>query len=160
MLRQLEYYVGIIFLTTNLLQDIDHAFLSRIHIHLRYPDLSPSSRLSIWKDVLHQKPAFLEATNGQEHVRNGERSSPVPVHDTVPNELPEEDLLELARWRLNGREIKNVIKVGRLWCLYNKRPLSKSRLETVITLCGPGAVRKVSLSDEETGSRKRARLSE
>ncbi len=156
MLRALEYYAGIVFLTTNLLKDIDQAFLSRIHMHLKYPDLSVSSRLTIWKDILHQKLESFETKKTQEPTSDGEGNDGVPAHV----EISDEDLHKLAYWQLNGREIKNVIKVGRLWCLYNKYPLTRSRLEAVITICGPTAVRNSSLPDDETVPRKRARLDE
>lgn len=44
-LRVLEYYAGILFLTTNRVGDFDEAFASRIHISLYYPQLDlPSTR--------------------------------------------------------------------------------------------------------------------
>jgi hypothetical protein len=156
MLRALEYHVGIIFLTTNLLEDIDHAFLSRIHMHLKYPDLSTSSRLTIWKDLLSQKRDLLQTQNTKESTGGREVSNGIPAHV----EISMEDLSELARWQLNGREIKNILKVGRLWCQFNKYPLSRSRLETVITVCGPAARKAVTLGDTEAPSRKRARVEE
>jgi hypothetical protein len=156
MLRTLEYYVGIIFLTTNLLKDIDHAFLSRIHMHLKYPDLSTPSRLAIWKDILYRKPDFSETNNTQQPTSDGDGNGGI----LADVEISDEDLHKLACWQLNGREIKNVIKVGRLWCLYNKYPLRRSRLEAVITMCGPSVVGKVFLSDDETVPRKRARVEE
>jgi hypothetical protein len=39
-LRVLEYYAGILFLTTNRVGDFDEAFASRIHISLYYPELT------------------------------------------------------------------------------------------------------------------------
>ena len=36
-LRVLEYYAGILFLTTNRIGDFDEAFTSRIHMRLFYP---------------------------------------------------------------------------------------------------------------------------
>lgn len=38
-LRVLEYYAGILFLTTNRVGDFDEAFASRIHMSLFYPEL-------------------------------------------------------------------------------------------------------------------------
>ncbi|OAX78965.1 hypothetical protein ACJ72_06722 [Emergomyces africanus] len=60
-LRELEYYKGIIFLTTNLYETIDTAFRSRINLHLLF---SPSPRKraklfggSSWKDCPRWRPA-------------------------------------------------------------------------------------------------------
>ena len=35
-LRELEYFQGILFLTTNLLETIDRAFRSRVNVHLLF----------------------------------------------------------------------------------------------------------------------------
>lgn len=39
-LRVLEYYAGILFLTTNRIGGFDEAFASRIHMSLHYPQLT------------------------------------------------------------------------------------------------------------------------
>lgn len=46
-LRKLEYFEGVLFLTGNLVSNIDTAFHSRIDIHFEYPDLDKSSRLLV-----------------------------------------------------------------------------------------------------------------
>ncbi|CAG8981389.1 hypothetical protein HYALB_00009601 [Hymenoscyphus albidus] len=46
-LRQLEYYQGILILTTNRIGDCDPSFESRIHISLNYPDLGVGAREAI-----------------------------------------------------------------------------------------------------------------
>lgn len=43
----LEYYTGILFLTTNRIGDFDEAFASRIHLSLEYPKLNKESTESI-----------------------------------------------------------------------------------------------------------------
>lgn len=45
----LEYYSGILFLTTNRVGDFDEAFASRIHISLYYPELDKEKTLEIFK---------------------------------------------------------------------------------------------------------------
>lgn len=54
-LRVLEYYSGILFLTTNRVGIIDQAFRSRIHLSLYYPALDKDATLTIWK--MHLKNA-------------------------------------------------------------------------------------------------------
>lgn len=76
-LRTLEYYEGLMFMTTNRADNIDAAFQSRIHVSLHYPDLSDVSRRHIWAN-------FLE---GSEHA----------------NDITEQDLDELCTVQLNGR---------------------------------------------------------
>ncbi|KFA55622.1 hypothetical protein S40293_10012 [Stachybotrys chartarum IBT 40293] len=48
-LRVLEYYAGILFLTTNRVGDFDEAFSSRIHISLYYPELVEEYALEVFK---------------------------------------------------------------------------------------------------------------
>ena len=48
-LRVLEYYSGILFLTTNRIGTIDPAFKSRIHMSLKYPRLSQKITKEIWE---------------------------------------------------------------------------------------------------------------
>jgi hypothetical protein len=48
-LRVLEYYAGILFLTTNRVGIFDEAFKSRIHMSLWYPKLSEKSTKKVWQ---------------------------------------------------------------------------------------------------------------
>lgn len=48
-LRVLEWYAGILILTTNRVGEFDEAFRSRIHISLYYPRLTRTSTEDIWK---------------------------------------------------------------------------------------------------------------
>jgi hypothetical protein len=83
-LRTLEYYQGILFLTTNRVGQIDNAIASRIHFKIKSTDLSPEQRRQIWKDFLS------EATTAQ-----GE-----PVYSRGGLEF-------LVQKKLNGREVKS-----------------------------------------------------
>ncbi|KAI1815510.1 hypothetical protein GGS20DRAFT_576164 [Poronia punctata] len=48
-LRVLEYYSGVLFLTTNRVGDFDEAFASRIHVSLYYPELGRKETLEVFK---------------------------------------------------------------------------------------------------------------
>ncbi|GKU02793.1 atpase family aaa protein 3b [Fusarium langsethiae] len=87
-LRQLEYFQGILFLTTNRVETFDEAFQSRIHIALRYDNLDSKAKRTIFKMFLDrvQKLGKLKV-----------------------EPLTEEDLTALSKKDLNGREIKNVV---------------------------------------------------
>lgn len=54
-LRLLEYYKGIMFLTTNLWQTIDEAIESRIQVHLKFPVLDHVARSQIWQNFLQKQ---------------------------------------------------------------------------------------------------------
>ncbi|RMJ18392.1 hypothetical protein CDV36_001928 [Fusarium kuroshium] len=51
-LRQLEYYSGILILTTNRVGVLDEAFKSRIHVSLAYPTIELKATLDIWDGIL------------------------------------------------------------------------------------------------------------
>ena len=51
-LRKLEYCEGIMFLATNRVSEFDPAILSRLHLILRYENLSRHARNKIWGQLL------------------------------------------------------------------------------------------------------------
>ncbi|OTB20535.1 hypothetical protein K445DRAFT_72134 [Daldinia sp. EC12] len=85
-LRALEYYGGILFLTTNRVNTFDEGFKSRIHVPIRYTDLNSESRLQIWRNLCSRVPGGVDVN--------------------------EAELKELSEHDLNGRQIKNVIKAA------------------------------------------------
>ncbi|KAJ5885853.1 hypothetical protein N7504_011689 [Penicillium tannophilum] len=110
-LRLLEYFQGILFLTTNRVETFDDAFQSRIHVALRYGDLAPKAKRSIWK-------MFLERVRGIEGVQTAEFS--------------ENDFDVLARHTLNGRQIKNSVRTAQALAVNEKTPLSMDHIKRVL----------------------------
>jgi AAA+ superfamily predicted ATPase len=53
-LRTLEYYGGILFLTTNRTGDVDEAFRSRFHVALHYGHLERQQSAEIWRTNLRR----------------------------------------------------------------------------------------------------------
>jgi hypothetical protein len=117
-LRELEYFKGIIFLTTNLYSTIDAAFRSRVNIHLVFQSLPFTSRLLLWQKFLSRLP-------GPE----------------VQAKVSKKDMDELAKWELNGREIKNAIKTVRTWCVCKGFEMNLVRLESGINVTAPQALK-------------------
>ncbi|KAM5474283.1 hypothetical protein MauCBS54593_001857 [Microsporum audouinii] len=128
-LRELEYYRGVIFLTTNLYDTIDTAFRSRINLHLLFKTLSPSARLQVWAKFLERLPP-LPATAGRKEEKS------------VLHDLSEEDLKELSMWQLNGREIKNAVKMVKSWCDQKGYDMTLSRMESGIKVSAPQATKR------------------
>jgi cytidylate kinase len=108
-LRRLEYYRGIMFLTTNRIRSFDEAFRSRIHVAIQYPDLDTKARQSIWTNFLRR---------AKETYRYGVDFEEAQV----------EGLAELA---LNGREIRNIVKSAQLLASRSKESLKKKHVEIV-----------------------------
>lgn len=89
-LRLLEYFQGILFLTTNRVETFDDAFQSRIHVALRYGDLATKAKRSIWK-------MFLERVKAIEGVQTAV--------------FTEDDYDKLSRHTLNGRQVRESLCV-------------------------------------------------
>ncbi|KAF7519891.1 hypothetical protein G7054_g12948 [Neopestalotiopsis clavispora] len=89
LLRVLEYFEGIMFLTTNRVETIDDAFKSRVHLSLSYPKLDVAARLQLW-------------TSGLTRACRGQK----PIWATM------KALMKLASANVNGRNIKNIIRLG------------------------------------------------
>ena len=51
-LRTMEYYQGIMLLTTNRVTEFDLAALSRIHLKVKYDDLKSVVKSEIWRNFL------------------------------------------------------------------------------------------------------------
>ncbi|EGR51376.1 uncharacterized protein TRIREDRAFT_75247 [Trichoderma reesei QM6a] len=103
-LTKLEYYQGILFLTTNRAASLDHAFQSRVDLFLPYSDLTTAARRKVWQN-------FIMRAGGE--ARFG---------------VTQEDYDRLAELKLNGREIKNLIKSARLLNMKSGRPVTTDRL--------------------------------
>lgn len=90
-LRLLEYFQGILFLTTNRVETFDDAFQSRIHVALRYGELTSKAKRAVWKTFITK----VREIDGVE----------VAV-------FKETDFDKLAKHNLNGRQIKNAVRTA------------------------------------------------
>jgi SpoVK/Ycf46/Vps4 family AAA+-type ATPase len=52
LLQRLERYEGLVVLATNLLNNVDPAFLRRLHVIVEFPIPAPPERLRIWSQTL------------------------------------------------------------------------------------------------------------
>lgn len=80
-LRLLEYYEGVLFLTSNRAHKIDEAFYSRISLSIHYPNLSEENRRQIWRGLL-------------------DLYGMKDIDETV-----------LSKYDMNGRHIKGVLRI-------------------------------------------------
>ncbi|KAK4445674.1 hypothetical protein QBC34DRAFT_412900 [Podospora aff. communis PSN243] len=55
-LRKLEYFQGVLILTTNRKDDFDDAFKSRIHVTISYQPIPHQGQIKIWKALLESNP--------------------------------------------------------------------------------------------------------
>ena len=100
----LEYYSGILILTTNRVGSFDEAIKSRVHLALYYPPLDSVQSLKVWKmnldnlDECNKSPDFTLRTRFdrkdiEEYAESHWRNTP-----------------ESGRW--NGRQIKNAFQAA------------------------------------------------
>lgn len=101
-LRLLDYYQGILFLTTNRCDVLDHAVLSRVMLKLAYPDLDRDAREVIWKSMF--EAAGLELTDGS--------------------------FAKLAENVINGRQIRNLTRLAKI--LHPQGTISLDEIQAVL----------------------------
>lgn len=101
-LRILEYYSGILFLTTNRVGAIDDAFRSRLHLTLYYPKLTEKQTVKIWKNNLDR----LKTIN-----KDREERKLLPIDFDKRKILKWVELnWEVLQW--NGRQIRNAFQTA------------------------------------------------
>jgi SpoVK/Ycf46/Vps4 family AAA+-type ATPase len=125
-LRTLEYYEGILFLTTNRVDNIDAAFQSRIHLSLAYPDLTPASRRQVWSNFINKAA---KTSHASEFKDTGDKSTATAI---ARPDFSDEDLDRLCNFKMNGREIKNVLKTAQLLATMKEEGLTVKHIETVM----------------------------
>ena len=125
-LRLLEYYQGVMFLTTNRISAFDAAFQSRIHLTINYPKLNLASKRHIWRTFV--RPAA-KPQSQQDEPANDTSQSPSRRYSA---NISDHSLDELAQLDLNGREIKNIVKTARLLASRKKTALEVEHIHTVL----------------------------
>ena len=120
-LRLLEYFRGIMFLTTNRVEQFDPAFKSRIHLAMRYKDLTEEARVEVWRNFVGKVPGELVE---------------VDLLETVDGQEPGVMILARTWSGVNGREIKNAVKTGLRIAGRREAKLSRGILEGVLQLGG------------------------
>lgn len=111
-LKELEYFSGIVFLTTNRLASFDHAMKSRIHLALSYDAPGKELRRQLWRQSLSNVPS--EERNSLDDL------------DVVAEKLAERNL--------NGREIYNTLNTARTIARFKKTELQVSHIESVLNV--------------------------
>ncbi|KAJ5703871.1 ATPase AAA-type core [Penicillium malachiteum] len=126
-LRALDYFQGILFLTTNRVGSFDEAFMSRIHVQIGYDPLDEDSRQKIW-DGYFQK---LDSN----HEDGGEK---IEYSMSAKEYVEVKEDLRILEW--NGREIRNAFQTAvALACFEakskNRTPkLTDKHLAQVVTM--------------------------
>lgn len=97
----LEYYTGILFLTTNRIGDFDEAFASRIHMSLYYPELDELKTKKVFKlnlDLIQER-----------FDRQGRK---ITYDASSIEDFAEQHYREHVYSRWNGRQIRNACQTA------------------------------------------------
>ncbi|SMR55296.1 unnamed protein product [Zymoseptoria tritici ST99CH_1E4] len=109
-LRRMEYFRGMLFLTTNRVGQIDDAFMSRIHVAIGYESLTPEIRRKVWTSFFDK----LER----------ERADKIVIGENAKKYVLEDKSVQNIN--LNGREIRNALQTAITMaeheCLAKKKP--------------------------------------
>ncbi|KAF2729184.1 hypothetical protein EJ04DRAFT_568860 [Polyplosphaeria fusca] len=98
-LRVLEYYGGVLILTTNRIGEFDEAFRSRIHVSLYYPPLDEEANRGIWEMNLKRVQEADKVVVDEEEIR-----------EFYEGRWSETEERKGFRW--NGRQIKNAFQTA------------------------------------------------
>lgn len=104
-LRLLERHKGIMFLTTNRITSLDTAFESRISVVAKYDKLELEARYQIWQNLL-------EAAN--------------------ITTLEIDDIIKLSQREINGRQIKNSIRMSQALAVDSQETLNIEHFDIVM----------------------------
>ncbi|KAK0661355.1 hypothetical protein DIS24_g2496 [Lasiodiplodia hormozganensis] len=97
----MDYYTGVLFLTTSRIGDFDEAFTSRIHISLYYPELSQAKTESIFK---------LNMDMIQERFRQNGRK--IRIDTFAIGSFATKHFSDHPEARWNGRQIRNACQTA------------------------------------------------
>ncbi|KAK3322849.1 P-loop containing nucleoside triphosphate hydrolase protein [Apodospora peruviana] len=110
-LREVEYYQGILFLTSNRVGKFDDAIVSRIHVVIHYKGLDDEYREKIWNQFFDK----LES----------ERGTTMRIDRSAKRDVLENKRMVEMKW--NGREIRNAFQTAVVLAEY--RFLTEPRAE-------------------------------
>ncbi|KAI0402854.1 hypothetical protein F4802DRAFT_617286 [Xylaria palmicola] len=118
-LRVLEYYSGILFLTTNRVGTIDEAFKSRIHLSLYYERLRKDQMLKIFNINL-RKLREIEADKTKELRYTTIKEAELIIEDSKIIKFAKDHWKITPRHgRWNGRQIRNAFQIAASMARYD-----------------------------------------
>ncbi|PQE27770.1 hypothetical protein CJF31_00009998 [Rutstroemia sp. NJR-2017a BVV2] len=117
---------GILLLTSNRVGTFDEAFKSRIQLALRYENLTENQRQKVWKNFIERLGDiyFTPLINN------------APTDSELPPNIAElrANLPRLAKYDMNGRQIRNAITTARQLALFKKKSMGYTELKHVIDI--------------------------
>tara|TARA_R110002060_G_scaffold73637_1_gene82612 strand:- start:327 stop:773 length:447 start_codon:yes stop_codon:yes gene_type:complete len=106
----MEYYEGLLFMTTNRFSHLDTAFSNRIHATIEYKFHDKPARKNIWRQVLQDnirllsRPAATTSPESESANQNAQYKLGLNVSDMACDIL--------ADLHCNGRNIRNIVRAA------------------------------------------------
>ncbi|KAF9886477.1 hypothetical protein FE257_011384 [Aspergillus nanangensis] len=120
-LRVLEYYDGILILTSNRIGTFDSAFKSRFQLAVHYPALDVAGRYEIWLN-------FINGLGTSKAIPSGGKLKSTHVNvDGLKEKID-----QLAAVELNGRQIRNTVRTALQLAHFREETLDYRHFDRVI----------------------------
>lgn len=116
-LRRMEYFKGLLFLTTNRVGQIDDAFISRVHVAIEYQPLNEETRRKVW--------------NGFFRKLVSDRAGRIQIAPDAKKWI----LDTTSETQLNGRDIRNALQTAITLAEFESEedPEYNASLATIVT---------------------------
>lgn len=112
-LRELEYFDGVLFLTTNRPGSLDEAFQSRIHITIGLPELDAKNQLDVW--TIFVKDLDID------------KAEKIDILKFVDEDIKKNG-------NLNGRQIRNAVRTALAIAAQKGDRISKDHVRDVLEI--------------------------
>lgn len=154
-LKILEYYNGMLFLTTNRVKHFDTAVQSRLHVTLTYADLTEEARGLIWKDMMAAyiaalakaapaaAPAVGEELKVPAELKNIQAAPADPQSLEEPKGRQAQQhaqqqtqcgMYTVSVRELNGRQLRTIFNVARTLAKQDKTLITEQHVQLAMKL--------------------------
>lgn len=115
----LEYYNGILFLTTNRVGTLDEAFKSRVHLSLYYPPLGRTQT----EEITRMNLVRLRTIEDQRAKSSGQKPLFIEENDicSFSTEHWDRHAVNDGAGRWNGRQIRNAVQIAASLAWYDRK---------------------------------------
>ncbi|OTA96207.1 hypothetical protein M434DRAFT_141672 [Hypoxylon sp. CO27-5] len=114
-LRTMEYFPGLLFLTSNGIGLFDEAVMSRIHLAVRYDRPTDEQRKQIWRSLFDKLEEDRRLARQRVHTasvitgRQGEEVKPEIIIPETTRDIALSKNEYAVNFQLNGRDIRNIL---------------------------------------------------
>ncbi|KAJ3467742.1 hypothetical protein MRS44_005306 [Fusarium solani] len=108
-LRSMEYFPGLLFLTSNGIGLFDEAVMSRIHLAVQYERPTDAERTEIWRKLFDKLEQDQESGFGSTSQKDGSTIKPTIIVRSTARDVVLSKEQYATNLKLNGRDIRNLL---------------------------------------------------